>query len=284
MKRRALLCTAAQGLGAVCGCLLALLVALSLTLFREGYYLHRLQTSGALQTIYANVQAGGRTVAAAAGLRADVLDELVCYEDVRVAVTRRADEIWHGAAAQPDSPYANTVTWLQDTLSQETGELWDETDAERYRNVQLICDDMWRTNTVPPLANLLNLLMQYRRLAWAPMAVLAAALLGCLWLQARLCRSWRALYEALLQLGLAVLLGTVLGAVVVQGCGWQNWMPAADPGYGLYHSWFAALPPALAGCGAALAGLLWGLALAALALALRRPRRGGAPAPRPPAH
>ena len=35
-----------QGLACICGCLLALLMALSLTLFREGYYLNQLENSG----------------------------------------------------------------------------------------------------------------------------------------------------------------------------------------------------------------------------------------------
>ena len=80
---------AALGLGTVCGCLLALFAALGLTLFREGYYIHRMESSGVLQTMYENVLEGGRAVAAAAGLREDILDELVSYEDVRVAVVRR---------------------------------------------------------------------------------------------------------------------------------------------------------------------------------------------------
>ena len=264
---------AALGLGTVCGCLLALFAALGLTLFREGYYIHRMESSGVLQTMYENVLEGGRAVAAAAGLREDILDELVSYEDVRVAVVRRADEIWHGATDQPDSPYKQTVTWLQDTLSRETGEMWDESDAELYRNIELVCDDMWRTNTAPPLSNLLNLLMQYRRLAWVPLVVLIAALAVCVWLQVRFCHSWRQLYETISQLGFSIFLGAVLGALAVNACGWQGWMPTEDPGYLLYYRWFAALPPALAGCGAALAGVLWVLSLVPFGMMLRRPHK-----------
>lgn len=211
-RRMALRRAAAQGLGAVCGCLLALLIALSLTIFREGYYIHRLERSNAIQIIYENVQKGARMVVAAAGLREDILDNLVDTEQVYVAVVRRADEIWHGATDQPASPYSDAVTYLQDTVSRETGRLWDETDTALYRNIQLICDDMWRTNAVPPLSNLLNLLMQYRRLVWAPMALLAAALVACLWLQVRFCRGWRQLYSALFGMGTAIALGSVLGS------------------------------------------------------------------------
>ena len=270
--RAARLRAAAQALGAVCGCLLALLAALSLTLFREGHYVRQLERSGVLPAICANVRQGGRQVAQAAGLRADILDSLVTEEAVRVAVIRRADEIWHGASDQPASPYAGAVAYLQDTLTRESGVLWTDADADLYRNVQLICDDMWRTNTAPPLANLLNYLMQYRRLAWAPMAAAAAMLAGCLWMLVRLCRGWRQLCRALAGLGAAIALGALWGALAIQACGWQTWMPAADPGYGLYCSWFEALPVMLAVCGAALAGGVWLCAAGALAMARRRQR------------
>lgn len=269
-RRMALRRAAAQGLGAVCGCLLALLIALSLTIFREGYYIHRLERSNAIQIIYENVQKGARMVAAAAGLREDILDNLVDTEQVYVAVVRRADEIWHGATDQPASPYSDSVTYLQDTVSRETGRLWDEADTALYRNIQLICDDMWRTNAVPPLSNLLNLLMQYRRLVWAPMALLAAALVACLWLQVRFCRGWRQLYSALFGMGTAIALGSVLGMLAINAGGWQNWMPASDAGYGLYYEWFSPLPAMLAACGIGLAGIVWLCALVALVMASRR--------------
>ena len=209
-------------------------------------------------------------VAAAAGLREDILDNLVDTEQVYVAVVRRADEIWHGATDQPASPYSDAVTYLQDTVSRETGRLWDETDAALYRNIQLICDDMWRTNAVPPLSNLLNLLMQYRRLVWAPMALLAAALVACLWLQVRFCRGWRQLYSALFGMGTAIALGSVMGMLAINAGGWQNWMPASDAGYGLYYEWFSPLPAMLAACGIGLAGIVWLCALVALVMASRR--------------
>ena len=269
---------AAGALATVCGCLLALLAALSLTLFREGFYLHKLEQSTALQTIYDNVVQGARTVAETAGLRAGILDGLVEPEDVRVAVVRRADEIWHGTTEQPASPYADAVTYLQDTVSRETGELWDEADAALYRNIQLICDDMWRTNAVPPLANLLNLLMQYRRVAWGLMAVLAVLLAVCLWLLAPFSRDWQQLTDAVYGVGAAVALSAALGMALLGGCGWQGWMPAGDPAYGLYLDWFGALPPVLAACGSALAGLIWIAGLYPYVQAqLRRPagRRAG---------
>lgn len=266
---------AAQGLGTVCGCLLAFLVALSLTLFREGFYLQRLEQSGTMQKIYENVLEGGHQVAAAAGLPEEILDSLVSYDSVRTAVIRRADEIWHGATSQPVSPYADAVAYLQDTITARTGQMWNETDTALYRNVQLICDDMWRTNAVPPLSNLLNLLMQYRRIAWAPMAVLAVLVAACLCLLFPFSGSWKQVTAAVYGLGAAILIGSLLGMLVLNFCGWQNWMPAADPGYPLYESWFGTLPGMTAACGCGLAGLVWLAGLYPFAMGSLRGSRTG---------
>lgn len=261
-----------QGLACVAGCLLALLAALGLTLFREGYYIHKLEKSDCLQAITDNIRQAGQTVALTAGLRQDILDSLVTEEDVSVAVLRRADEIWHGSTTQPDSPYTDVVTYLQDTISQETGEAWDEEDTNLYTSIRAICDDMWRSNAVPPLANVLNLLMQYRRITTPLTIVLVAVLLACLWLQVPLYKSWRQLAGALYTIGGGILLGAVLGMIVVELSGWQSWMSAADPAYALYKSWFGAFAPVLAACGCGIAGLVWLVGLLPYTMALRTER------------
>lgn len=262
-----------QCLGCVCGCLLALLAALSLTLFREGYYIHKLEQSTCLQTITDNIRRAGQTVAQTAGMRQDILDPLVTDEDVRVAVLRRADEIWHGATTQLETPYADVVTYLQDTLTRETGEMWDEDDAKRFLSIRAVCADMWRTNATPPLANLLNLFMQYRRVATPLMVVAAAVLLTCLWLQVPLNRSWRQLSNAVFAVGGGILLGAVLAMVAVQLSGWQTWMPATDPAYELYAAWFGGFAPVLAACGSGLAGLVWLAGMVPYTMALRADRQ-----------
>ena len=194
-----------QCLACIAGSLLALLAALNMTLFREGYYINRLEKSTCLQAITENILQAGQTVAQTAGLRQDILDSLVTLEDVQVAVLRRADEIWHGATTQPDSPYSDVVAYLQDTVSKETGEMWDDTDVNLYTSIRAVCDDMWRSNAVPPMANVLNLLMQYRRVAAPLTIVLVAVLLGCLWLQVPLSRNWRGLFGALFAIGTGIL-------------------------------------------------------------------------------
>lgn len=248
------LAVAAQGLAVVCGCLLALLTALSLTLFREGYYLHKLETSTCLQTIYENVQQGVRTIAEAANLRGDILEPLVTPETVRVAVIRRADRIWHGATSQPDSPYKEVVTYLQDTITWETNVLWTDKDTLRYDQISDVCDDMWRSNINPPLSNLLNILMQYRQVAWVLMVVLAVAFGSCLWWSAR--TQGGALTQTAYTVGTAVALASVLACIGIQRSGWQHWMPADDAAYGLYINWFRGLGPVTAACGLALAALV----------------------------
>lgn len=258
-----------QCLACVAGCLLALLAALSLTLFREGYYISKLEKSDCLSAITENILQAGQQVARTAGLRQDVLDSLVTQEDVRVAVLRRADEIWHGSTTQPDSPYTDVVTYLQDTVSAETGEMWEEDDLNLYNSIRAVCDDMWRSNAVPPLANVLNLLMQYRRVTTPLTIVLVAVLLVCLWLQVPLCRRWRQLAGALYTIGGGIVLGAVLGLIAVQLSGWQGWMPAADPGYALYKSWFGGFAPVLAACGSGIAGLVWLVGLLPYTMALR---------------
>lgn len=273
--RKGMALAAVQGIGTICGCLLALLTALSLTLFREGFYLDRLHDSDCVQGIYENIQQGARTVAEAAGLRGDILEELVTPEAVDVAVVRRADTIWHGSTEQPESPYAGTVAYLEDTVSRETGILWSESDENRYKSIQLICDDMWRTNTVAPLSNLLNLLMQYRRVAWALMAVLAVLLLLCRGMISSLCRDARERWDTVFGLGLAVFVGCALAMGVIGLSGWQNWMPDSDPGYKLYREWMGAVGPVLTACGSGLAALVWITGLRAYGISRGLIRRQG---------
>ena len=79
-----------QCLACIAGSLLALLAALNMSLFREGYYINRLEKSTCLQAITENILQAGQTVAQTAGLRQDILDSLVTQEDVQVAVLRRA--------------------------------------------------------------------------------------------------------------------------------------------------------------------------------------------------
>ena len=250
-----------QGLATVCGCLLALMLALSLTLFREGYYLHKLDTGTCLQTIYVNIQQGGQTIARAAGLREDIFDDLVTQEDVRVAVVRRADEIWHGATAQPETPYTDLVAYLQDTVSRKTGVAWTESDTDRYDTIRRVCDDMWTSNAVPPMANLLNVLMQYRQIAWVLMVILAVLLAFCLWLQVPFQAGWPQLPGAVATVGKAIAVGCVLICFAIQFSGWKTWMPSEDAAYGLYFSWFRGFAPVAAACGMMLAVVLWVIAL-----------------------
>lgn len=262
-----------QCLGCVCGCLLALLIALNLTIFREGYYIHKLDKSTCLQQITDNVLEAGRTVAQAAQIRQDILDPLVTQEDVRVAVVRRADEIWHGGTTQPDTPYVDLVAYLQDTITAETGVMWDEAVTQQYTNIRLVCEDMWRTNAVPPMANILNLLMQYRRSSTLPAMVLAGILLLCLWLQVPLSRNWRQLADSLFAIGAGIVFGAVLAMLAVQLSGWQSWMAVSDPAYELYKAWFGGFPPVLAACGSGLAGLVWLLGLLPYTMAVRAEKR-----------
>lgn len=251
----------AQGLATVCGCLLALLMALSLTLFREGYYLHKLEQSSCLQTLYESVIRGGQTIAGEAGLRPDIFDDLVTQEDVRVALVRRADEIWHGATTQPETPYADLVTYLQDTVSRETGVAWTESDTDRYDTIRRVCDDMWTSTVLPPMANLLNVLMQYRQVAWVLMVVLAALFAFCLWLQIPFQPGWDRLPGAVATVGSSVAGGCVLICFAIGFSGWQGWMPAGDAAYGLYFRWFRGFGPVIAACGMALAVVLWSISL-----------------------
>lgn len=250
----------AQGLAVICGCLLALLLALSLTLFREGYYLHKLDGSDCLQTIYDNIQQGGHTIAETAGLRGDILESVVTPEDVRVAVIRRADEIWHGAMTQPESPYQNLVAYLQDTIARETGVQWNAADTDRYDTVRILCNNMWDSSVIPPLFNLLSLLMQYRQVAWVLMVVLALIVVFCLWLQSPQQRGWKAAAEGFAATGTAVALGCLLVCLMIHFSGWQSWMPSTDAAYALYVDWFRGLAPVVVACGLALAVVLWTVA------------------------
>lgn len=251
----------AQGLATVCGCLLALLVALSLTLFREGYYLHKLGQSSCPETIYENIRQGGQTIAGETGLRADIFEDLVTQENVRVALVRRTDEIWHGATTQPETPYANLVTYLQDTVSRETGVAWTESDTERYDSIRRVCEEMWTSTVLPPMANLLNVLMQYRQVAWGLMVVLAVLFAFCLWLQIPFQPGWDRLSGAVTTVGGSVAGGCVLICFAIGLSGWQSWMPAGDAAYGLYFRWFGGFGPVTAACGMALAVVLWSISL-----------------------
>ena len=96
MSRPGKQAAAVQLVGSVCALLLAVCLALSFTLLREGHFAACLKKSGYLDTVHAAVLDTCSQYAAAIGTTADPLANAITPDAVYAGVMHRADSLWHG--------------------------------------------------------------------------------------------------------------------------------------------------------------------------------------------
>lgn len=262
-----------QAVVCICPVLLSLLIALQLTLFREGHLIHSMDAVGYPDSITQAVRLNCDILAQNSGLPAGVLDPLITTDDTRTALVRRVDVIWHGTSELPATPFANVVAWLEDTMTRNTGIMWTSEDDLAYARLRAGCEDVWRTLTVAPFANVLNILAQYRRVALLAGYLLFIFWVGAIALLVPLSRGWGTLSHALGRAAVGAAFATLAAAAWMGAAApWHGWMPGEDAASGLFYQWMSALPAALAVCGLMLAAVLLGLALGAFSMAERARR------------
>ena len=102
------LAVAVQLVGSVCALLLAVCLALSFTLLREGHFAACLKKSGYLDTVHAAVLDTCSQYAAAMGTTADPLANAITPDVVYAGVMHRADSLWHGSTNDETDPFGRT--------------------------------------------------------------------------------------------------------------------------------------------------------------------------------
>ena len=101
------LAVAVQMVGSVCALLLAVCLALSFTLLREGHFAACLKKSGYLDTVHAAVLDTCSQYAAAIGTTADPLANAITPDAVYAGVMHRADSLWHGSTNDETDPFGS---------------------------------------------------------------------------------------------------------------------------------------------------------------------------------
>ena len=113
------LAVAVQLVGSVCALLLAVCLALSFTLLREGHFAACLKKSGYLDTVHAAVLDTCSQYAAAIGTTADPLANAITPDAVYAGVMHRADSLWHGSTNDETDPFGSLITTYQDIVAPE---------------------------------------------------------------------------------------------------------------------------------------------------------------------
>lgn len=133
------LAVAVQLVGSVCALLLAVCLALSFTLLREGHFAACLKKSGYLDTVHAAVLDTCSQYAAAIGTTADPLANAITPDAVYAGVMHRADSLWHGSTNDETDPFGSLITTYQDTVAPEPPTY------DGYRILQYNCQMEWQS-------------------------------------------------------------------------------------------------------------------------------------------
>lgn len=145
------LAVAVQLVGSVCALLLAVCLALSFTLLREGHFAACLKKSGYLDTVRAAVLDTCSQYAAAIGTTADPLANAITPDAVYAGVMHRADSLWHGSTNDETDPFGSLITTYQDTVAPEPPTY------DGYRILQYNCQMEWQSAMATPFSAALSL-------------------------------------------------------------------------------------------------------------------------------
>lgn len=254
-----------------------LLGALEVTLFKEGYLIHKMEKTDYFQTSYDLMHATCQRYTAETGLSVEILDSFINLEWMRTDMEMRVDARFRALPDQAGADrFSGLYTAIEDRLHRETDQLLTEEQAEKYSLLSQSCDQVYRELTAPPFDAALSTVLQYRTLrkwAWAVFLVVGAAAFLVLQKSGK-AAARNSLRRALLGAGLSQFL---LAVVLAVGMKYKNWMPAENIDYKLFCSWMSGLAPAVACMGLVLV-LLFVVAL--FVGGKRAPQRRPAAAPR----
>lgn len=244
------LAVAVQLVGGICGLLLALCLALSFTLLREGHFAACLEKSGYLDTVYRDVLDTCSRYAADSNVTAAPLHDVITPEAVRAGVLHRADGLWHGSTTDDTDPFGNLIITYEDTVAAEPP-VYDG-----YRILQFNCQMEWKSAMATPFSAALSMVLQYRGVVAVAMYASALLFMGCIALQYLLADRWRMVCHGLLRMADTCLAaGTLLALWLAFGTGYRSWTTAGDIGYTLFCRWFGMLAPAVLGSAALVAAI-----------------------------
>ena len=147
------LAVAVQLVGSVCALLLAVCLALSFTLLREGHFAVCLKKSGYLDTVHAAVLDTCSQYAAAMGTTADPLANAITPDAVYAGVMHRADSLWHGSTNDETDPFGSLITTYQDTVAPEPPTY------DGYRILQYNCQMEWQSAMATPFSAALSMVL-----------------------------------------------------------------------------------------------------------------------------
>ena len=179
------LAVAVQLVGSVCALLLAVCLALSFTLLREGHFAACLKKSGYLDTVHAAVLDTCSQYAAAIGTTADPLASAITPDAVYAGVMHRADSLWHGSTNDETDPFGSLITTYQDTVAPEPPTY------DGYRILQYNCQMEWQSAMATPFSAALSMVLQYRGIVAIAMYLSGLLLMGCIALQYLLADLWQ---------------------------------------------------------------------------------------------
>lgn len=175
------LAVAVQLVGSVCALLLAVCLALSFTLLREGHFAACLKKSGYLDTVHAAVLDTCSQYAAAIGTTADPLANAITPDAVYAGVMHRADSLWHGSTNDETDPFGSLITTYQDTVAPEPPTY------DGYRILQYNCQMEWQSAMATPFSAALSMVLQYRGIVAIAMYLSGLLLMGCIALHCNIC-------------------------------------------------------------------------------------------------
>lgn len=168
------LAVAVQLVGSVCALLLAVCLALSFTLLREGHFAACLKKSGYLDTVHAAVLDTCSQYAAAIGTTVDPLANAITPDAVYAGVMHRADSLWHGSTNDETDPFGSLITTYQDTVAPEPPTY------DGYRILQYNCQMEWQSAMATPFSAALSMVLQYRGIVAIAMYLSGLLLMGCI--------------------------------------------------------------------------------------------------------
>ena len=212
------LAVAVQLVGSVCALLLAVCLALSFTLLREGHFAACLKKSGYLDTVHAAVLDTCSQYAAAIGTTADPLANAITPDAVYAGVMHRADSLWHGSTNDETDPFGSLITTYQNTVAPEPPTY------DGYRILQYNCQMEWQSAMATPFSAALSMVLQYRGIVAIAMYLSGLLLMGCIALQYLLADRWRMFCSGLLRMADGCLgAGVILALWLTFGSGYRSW-------------------------------------------------------------
>lgn len=248
-KTAAVLQVLVQFTGCFCAVLLAVCLALQLTLLKEGHYAASLEKSGYLGYVQQVVEQNCGNLAAEAGFSAEPVQAQITPEAVRAGVLHRADALWRGPTEDETDPFAALDTAYG---AADSGQL-----AEVLA-LQLACEQEWHADTVIPFSAALAVVLQYQKVVLFAAWLCTVLLAGCCAVQFLLAANWAEVRAGLANIAFGSLAaGAALALGIYFAADWQHWMPASDPACAAFGRWFAAFPIAVPVCSAAIALGVW---------------------------